>query len=60
MVAALASRELGEAVVEVEATNSRALVRHVLALGDRAEILAPRALRDRARSVLRSLARRCA
>ncbi len=48
----------GGAVVEVEATNPEALLRHVLAFGDRAEILAPRALRDRARAVLSSLVRR--
>ncbi len=48
----------GGAVVEVEATNPEALLRHVLSFGDRAEVLAPRSLRDRARSVLASLARR--
>jgi proteasome accessory factor B len=51
-------REDGEgAVVEVEATNGEALVRHVLSLGDRAEILAPKSLRDQARGILRDLAR---
>jgi len=43
--------------VEVEATNGEGLLRHVLALGERAEILAPRALRERARDVLSALAR---
>jgi proteasome accessory factor B len=45
------------AVVEVDATNAEALVRHVLSLGDRAELLAPRALRDGARAILRELAK---
>lgn len=45
------------AVVEVDATNGEALVRHVLSLGDRAEILAPKALRDQARGILRDLAK---
>ncbi len=48
----------GGALVEVEATNSEALVRHVLSLGDRAEIVAPPALRRRARGILAALARR--
>ncbi|HEX9289585.1 MAG TPA: WYL domain-containing protein [Anaeromyxobacteraceae bacterium] len=52
--------EDGGAVVEVTATNAEALVRHVLALGDRAEIVAPKALRERAKAILTSLARRCA
>ena len=39
-------------MVEVEATNHEALLRHVLSLGDRAEILAPRPLREKAREVL--------
>ena len=50
----------GAALVEVDATNREGLLRHVLALGDRAEILAPRALRDQAREVLAGLARRIA
>ncbi len=50
----------GGAVVELEATNSEALVRHVLSLGDRAEIVAPGSLRRRARGILAALARRCA
>ncbi len=54
------SEEGGGVVVEVEATNAEALVRHVLALGDRAEVVSPRRLRERARAVLASLARRCA
>jgi len=44
-------------VVEVDATNGEGLVRHVLSLGDRAELLAPRALRERAREILSGLAR---
>jgi proteasome accessory factor B len=48
----------GGAVVEVEASNPEALLRHVLSYGDRAEVLAPRALRDRARTVLAGLSRR--
>jgi proteasome accessory factor B len=52
--------ESGGILVEVEATNSEALMRHVLALGDRAEVVSPRTLRERARQVLASLARRCA
>jgi proteasome accessory factor B len=52
--------EDGGVTVEVTATNSEALVRHVLALGERAQIVAPRQLRDRARSILSGLARRCA
>jgi proteasome accessory factor B len=54
------ARWLDGEVVEVEATNAEALVRHVLSLGDGAEMLSPRSLRDRVRSVLRSLARRVA
>jgi proteasome accessory factor B len=46
-------------LVEVEAQNSEALVRHVLSLGDRAELLSPRSLRARAREVLEQLASRC-
>ena len=50
-------REEGSAaVVEVDATNGEGLVRHVLALGDQAEVLAPKALRERAREVLAGLA----
>jgi proteasome accessory factor B len=53
-------REEGAAVViEVEATHAEALMRHVLSLGDRAEIVAPRPLREKARAVLAGLARRC-
>jgi proteasome accessory factor B len=44
-------------IVEVDATNEEGLLRHVLGLGDRAEILAPRSLRARARAVLAGLAR---
>jgi proteasome accessory factor B len=50
----------GGITVEVTATNSEALVRHVLALGDRAEIVGPRALRERARSILAGLGGRSA
>ena len=49
--------EGGGAVVEVEATNAEGLLRHVLGLGDRAEVLAPRDLRARARDVLGRLAK---
>jgi proteasome accessory factor B len=52
-------KEDGEgAIVEVDATNGEALVRHVLSLGDRAELLSPKALRDDACKVLRAIARR--
>jgi proteasome accessory factor B len=44
-------------LVELDATNGEGLVRHVLSLGDRAELLAPRALRERARDILAGLAR---
>lgn len=50
--------EGGATLVEVDATNGEGLVRHVLSLGDRAELVAPRALRDRAREILAGLARR--
>jgi proteasome accessory factor B len=49
--------EGGGAVVEVDATNAEGLLRHVLGLGDRAEVLAPRDLRQRAREALTALAR---
>ena len=45
------------AIVEVEATNVEGLLRHVLGLGDGAEVLSPRPLRERAREVLARLAR---
>jgi proteasome accessory factor B len=45
-------------VVELDATNGEGLVRHVLSLGDRAELLSPRPLRERARAILADLARR--
>jgi len=48
--------EAGGMVVEVEATNAEGLLRHVLSLSGGAEILTPRALRERARSVLSALA----
>jgi len=44
-------------LVELDATNGEALVRHVLSLGERAELLAPKALRERARELLGGLAR---
>jgi len=44
-------------VVELEATNAEALMRHVLSFAERAEILAPRGLRKKAAAALRSLAR---
>ncbi len=50
----------GGVLVEIEATNPEALVRHVLSLGDRAEIVSPRSLREQARAVLARLARRVA
>ncbi|ABC80356.1 helix-turn-helix transcriptional regulator [Anaeromyxobacter dehalogenans] len=46
----------GATLVEVDATNGEGFLRHVLALGDRAELLAPKALRERARAVLDRLA----
>jgi proteasome accessory factor B len=49
--------EAGGVAVELEARNAEGLLRHVLALGDRAEIVAPKPLRDRAREVLGGLAR---
>jgi proteasome accessory factor B len=51
------TEEGGGATVEVDATNSEGLLRHALALGPRAEVLAPRALRERARDALAALAR---
>jgi proteasome accessory factor B len=45
------------AIVEVDATNGEALVRHVLSLGDRVELLGPKALREEARAILRALAK---
>jgi proteasome accessory factor B len=50
----------GTTLVEVEATNGEGLLRHVLALGDRAELLAPKPLRDQARDTLAALARELA
>jgi proteasome accessory factor B len=54
------SEESGALVVEVDATNRDGLLRHVLGLGDRAEVVAPKALRDRAAAVLSGLAGRLA
>ena len=50
--------EGGGVLVELEVTNGEALLRHVLALGDRAELLSPAKLRRRARAALQGLARR--
>jgi proteasome accessory factor B len=47
-------------VVELEVTNGEGLLRHVLALGDRAEVLAPKELRERARATLAAISRRTA
>ncbi len=47
----------GATLVEVDATNEEGLLRHVLALGDRAELLQPKALREKARKVLSGIAR---
>jgi proteasome accessory factor B len=48
--------EEGGVVVEVEATNAEGFMRHVLSLGDGAEILGPKALRERAGGLLATLA----
>jgi proteasome accessory factor B len=45
------------AVVEVDATNAEGLLRHVLGFADRAEILAPKDLRQRAKDALAGLAK---
>jgi proteasome accessory factor B len=50
--------EEGGIAVEVTAQNPEALVRHVLSLGDRAELVAPARLRERARTILAELSRR--
>lgn len=50
----------GAVLVEVDATNAEGLLRQVLALGDRAEILAPKDLRQRARTALAALAKELA
>lgn len=44
-------------LVEVEVTNGDGLLRHVLALGDQAELVSPPELREKARAVLSSIAR---
>ncbi len=49
--------EGGGAVVEVDATNTEGLLRHVLGLGDGAEVLAPKDLRQRAKDALAGLAK---
>ncbi len=48
--------EDGATLVEVDATNGEGLLRHVLALGEHAELLSPRPLREQARRVLATLA----
>jgi proteasome accessory factor B len=48
--------EGGATIVEVDATNGGGLLRSVLALGDGAELLVPRSLREQARAVLAALA----
>ncbi|HYG69951.1 MAG TPA: WYL domain-containing protein, partial [Anaeromyxobacteraceae bacterium] len=53
--ARVAEEDGGAVVVELDVTNREGLVRHVLSLG-RAEILSPKALRERAREVLAGLA----
>ena len=52
------SEKGGAEVVELSVTDGERLVRHVLSLGDRAEILAPPSLRQRARRELTALWRR--
>ena len=52
------SEKGGAEVVELTVTDGERLVRHVLSLGDRAEVLAPRSLRERARRELEALWRR--
>jgi proteasome accessory factor B len=54
------SEEEGGVVIEITVTNPAALLRHVLSLGDAAEILAPKALRDDARAMLAELSERLA
>ena len=51
------TEEGGGALVEVDATNGEGLLRHVLSLGDRAELLAPKDLRKRAQDALTALAK---
>lgn len=53
------SEDGSAAIVEVEVTNQEGLVRHVLSL-ERAEILAPKAVRERVREVLAGLAKEVA
>jgi proteasome accessory factor B len=50
----------GAVVVTVSAENTDGLVRHVLSLGERAEVVGPKRLRDRARAILADLAERSA
>src|SRR5574342_114881 len=52
------SEKGGAEVVELTVTDGERLLRHVLSLGDRAEVLAPRSLRERARRELEALWRR--
>ncbi|HUK65179.1 MAG TPA: WYL domain-containing protein, partial [Anaeromyxobacteraceae bacterium] len=56
---AVLREEAGSLWVELEATNAEALMRHVLSLGERAQIVAPRELREKAKSILALLLRRC-
>jgi proteasome accessory factor B len=49
----------GGVILDLEATNGEALVRHVVSL-ERAELVAPKSLRERARALLADLARSCA
>ncbi|HEX7488904.1 MAG TPA: WYL domain-containing protein [Anaeromyxobacteraceae bacterium] len=50
----------GGALVELSVTNGEALVRHVLALGEQAQVVAPPRWREKARAILGDLAARCA
>ena len=50
----------GGALVELTVTNGEALVRHVLALGEQAQVVAPPRWREKARAILEDLAGRCA
>jgi proteasome accessory factor B len=48
------------ATVELTVTNGEALVRHVLALGERAQVVSPPRWREKARAILEDLTARCA
>jgi proteasome accessory factor B len=56
--AEIRDEEGGAVLVEVTARNGEGLLRHVLSLGERAEVVGPRHLRDRARTILAALAGR--